>query len=102
MVENQDGRSYFVYIMSNNSGITYVGITNDIFRRVHEHKNGVFSGFSKVHGTHKLVYYEEYEYVEDAILCEKQIKSWRKAKKRALIRSSNPKWRENKSPAWLV
>ncbi len=89
MAGNQDGRTYFVYIMSNN-----VGITNDIFRRVHEHKIGVFSGFSKVHSTHKLVYYEEYEYVEDAILREKQIKSWRKAKKRALIRNSNPKWRD--------
>lgn len=89
---NQNSHIYYVYIMPNNAGITYVGVTNDLERRVAEHKIGKFSGFSKVHGTHKLVFYEEFEYIYDAIAREKQIKSWRKVKKRKLIVEFNPKW----------
>lgn len=85
-------KSFYVYIMSNPAGITYVGMTNDIARRVSEHKSGVLPGFARKHGTKKLVYYEEFQYVEDAIAREKQIKSWRKEKKRTLIRELNPKW----------
>jgi len=85
-------RAYYVYIMSNKAGITYVGVTNDLFRRVSEHKAGALPGFTKRNKTHKLVYYEEYQYIEDAILREKQIKSYRKEKKRDLIKSINPKW----------
>jgi putative endonuclease len=85
-------RAYYVYIMSNNAGITYVGVTNDIFRRVREHKTGELPGFTKRNKTYKLVYYEEFEYVEDAIFREKQIKSYRKEKKRNLIKTINPKW----------
>lgn len=85
-------RSYFVYVMSNTSGITYVGMTNDIHRRVREHKDGAFDGFSKRFETKNLVYLEEYEDVYDAIYREKQIKTWRKEKKRNLIKSTNPRW----------
>ncbi len=87
-------RNYYVYIMSNNAGITYVGVTNDIFRRVEEHKASKIRGFSATNKTHKLVYYEEFQYIENAIFREKQIKSWRREKKRTLIRSSNPKWKD--------
>ncbi len=87
-----DQNPFYVYIMSNNSGITYIGVTNDIARRVEEHKTGIHPGFSRKYKTHKLVHYEEYQYVEDAIAREKQIKGWRKEKKRALITTSNPTW----------
>jgi len=80
--------------MANNSGITYIGVTNDIYRRVHEHKSGKLPGFSRKYKPRKLVYYEEYQYVEDAIVREKQIKRWRKQKKRQLITSLNPKWQD--------
>lgn len=84
--------AFYVYIMSNDSGITYVGVTNDIYRRVQEHKNGATKGFSSKYKTYKLVYYEEFQYVEEAITREKQIKTWRKEKKRGLIKGVNPKW----------
>lgn len=93
-------RTFYVYIMFNPAGITYVGMTNDIVRRVSEHKRGALPGFARKHGTKKLVYYEEFQYVEDAIPREKQIKSWRKAKKRALIRELNPKW-DDLSAGWF-
>jgi putative endonuclease len=83
---------YYVYIMSNNAGITYIGVTNNIIRRVGEHKTGKFPGFSKRNKTHKLVYYEEHQYINDAIYREKQIKTWRKEKKRDLITFLNPRW----------
>jgi len=86
--------AFYVYIMSNRAGITYVGVTNDLARRVAEHKAGTLPGFSAKEGTRKLVYYEEFQYVEEAVAREKQIKSWRRKKKRALIRSSNPKWKD--------
>jgi len=85
---------FYVYLTSSSAGITYVGVTNDLARRVAEHKAGTLPGFSTKEGTHKLVYYEEFQYVEEAIAREKQIKSWRRKKKRALIRSSNPKWKD--------
>jgi putative endonuclease len=93
-------QNYYVYIMSNNAGITYVGVTNDLYRRVEEHKAGKIRGFSATNKTHKLVYHEEFQYIEDAIFREKQIKSWRREKKRALIRSFNPKW-EDLSLGWF-
>jgi putative endonuclease len=78
--------------MSNLAGITYVGVTNDIYRRVQEHKSGRIPGFATANKTRKLVYYEEFQYVDEAIAREKQIKSWRKEKKRTLIKTLNPKW----------
>ena len=90
----------YVYIVANNSGITYIGITNDIFRRVDEHKSGKFPGFSTRYKTTKLVFYEEHQYVYDAIYREKQIKTWRKEKKRNLIKNQNPKWKDL-SEAWF-
>jgi putative endonuclease len=98
---NFDGKpTYYVYIMSNNAGITYIGVTNNISRRVEEHKTGKLLGFTKRNRTHKLVYYEEHQYVHDAIYREKQIKTWRKEKKRDLITFLNPKWKDL-SAEWL-
>jgi putative endonuclease len=87
-----DSPTYYVYIMSNNAGITYIGVTNNLVRRVDEHKTGCYPGFSKRYKTHKLVYYEEHYYINDAIYREKQIKSWRRQKKRDLITFLNPRW----------
>lgn len=95
-----DQRTFYVYIMSNPAGITYVGMTNDIYRRVGEHKRGTLPGFSRKYETKKLVYYEEFQYVEDAIKREKQIKGWRREKKRALLRELNPKW-DDLSDQWF-
>jgi putative endonuclease len=92
---NFDGKpTYYVYIMSNNAGITYIGMTNNIFRRVEEHKAERFRGLSQRNKTHKLVYYEEHQYIHDAIYREKQIKTWRKEKKRDLITFLNPRWKD--------
>jgi putative endonuclease len=92
-------RLYYVYIMSNTAGITYIGVTNDLYRRVQEHKSGTIPGFAAANKTRKLVYYEEFHYIHDAIFREKQIKSWRGEKKRALIKKANPKW-DDLSKEW--
>jgi|SRR3990172_3616803 len=82
---------YFVYILVSKSGTLYTGVTNDIHRRVQEHKSGK-GGFSSKYNINRLVYYEEFQYIEDAIVREKQIKSWRRDKKRDLIKEVNSKW----------
>lgn len=84
-------KSYFVYMMSNNHGnVLYLGVTNNIERRIYEHKNGIYEGFSKKYKTTKLVYFEETNSVEAAITREKEIKKWRKEKKDKLIQTLNP------------
>ena len=70
----------------------YVGFTNNLERRVYQHRNSVFDGFSKKYMCHKLIYYEEFQYVYDALAREKQIKRWNRKKKEALIKSENPTW----------
>ena len=88
-------RDYYVYIMANDyNTVTYVGVTNDLHRRVYEHKLGVNEGFTKKYRVHKLVYFENCHDVKDAIQREKQLKHWGSVKKRALIESVNPEWKE--------
>jgi len=84
-------REYCVYIMASRSGVLYVGVTNDLERRVKEHKSGTH-GFSGRYGVNRLVYFESTNDVGSAIAREKRIKSWRRDRKRALIRSVNPEW----------
>jgi putative endonuclease len=87
--------TYFVYIMaSQKNGTTYIGMTNDLFRRVHEHRDKLYSGFSKDNSTTRLVYYEQYADVRDAIKREKQLKKWNRAWKIDLIEQTNPEWRD--------
>jgi putative endonuclease len=83
---------YYVYILSSKTGTLYVGITNDLQRRMYEHKNGLIEGFTKKYGVNRLVYFEQIEDVEQAILREKQIKKWRRSKKIELIKSTNFQW----------
>lgn len=85
-------KTAFVYIMSSQSGTLYVGITNDLVRRVLEHKHGVNEGFTKKYHCHKLVYFEEIGDICAAIALEKKLKGWSRKKKEALIRSRNSKW----------
>ena len=86
---------YFVYIMTNKTNSTlYVGVTNDLRRRLAEHKNGQLGGFTKQYHVHKLVYFEEYSEVNDAIAREKQLKGWVRAKKNWLVESQNPNWND--------
>jgi putative endonuclease len=85
---------YYVYIMTNRSKTLYTGVTNDLMRRVYEHKNKMIDGFTKKYNITKLVYYEETNDIQVAISREKQIKRWLRGKKIALIESVNPKWND--------
>ena len=78
--------------MASESGTLYLGMTNDLERRVFQHKNELLDGFTKEHACKKLVYYEHTGDVESCIVREKQIKKWRREKKEYLIRSMNPTW----------
>jgi putative endonuclease len=84
-----------VYILANKrNGTLYVGVTNDLARRVWEHKSDTVSGFTKKYRVHLLVYAEFHETMPEAIQREKQIKEWRRAWKLALIERDNPEWRD--------
>ncbi len=86
---------YFVYILTNKTNkVLYTGVTNNLERRLYEHKNHLVDGFSSKYNTNKLVYYEVSESVESAIAREKQIKSYRRDKKIALINESNSEWKD--------
>jgi len=85
-------KQYYVYVMTNRSGTLYIGVTNDLVRRVHEHKTKSIEGFTSKYNLTQLVYYEAGADIREAIAREKQLKGWRRSKKLALINSSNPKW----------
>ena len=87
-------KSYFVYIMTNRSKTLYTGVTNNLERRVYEHKNKLVAGFTSKYNITKLVYYEETNDVHSALAREKQIKGWLRAKKIALIEAENPEWKD--------
>ena len=90
---------YHVYIMTNRSRTLYTGVTNDLERRVFEHKSGTGSKFTSKYRITRLVYYEACSDPREAITREKQIKGWLRAKKIALIESVNPDW-DDLSAAW--
>jgi putative endonuclease len=80
--------------MASNSGTLYLGVTNNLLKRTSEHREDINEGFTKKYKCHKLVYYEQYNDVKQAITREKQIKKWRREKKEVLIKNINPKWRD--------
>jgi putative endonuclease len=81
-----------VYIMASASGVLYIGVTNQLESRVMEHKQRLVSGFSQTYNTTKLVYFEPFGDIRDAIAREKQLKRWRREKKVFLIEKQNPRW----------
>ena len=91
---------YYVYIMSSRRGTLYTGVTNDLTRRVYEHRHNLSEGFTKRYNVSKLVYYEATADIRSAIAREKQIKGWLRCKKVALIESTNPYW-VDLAEAWL-
>jgi len=93
-------KEYYVYIMTNRSRTLYTGVTNDLRRRVYEHKHKLVPGFTKKYNITLLAYYEATLDVRSAIEREKQIKGWLRSKKIALIQSVNPEWRDL-SDDWL-
>jgi putative endonuclease len=93
--EKVDMKKYFVYILTNfNNKVLYVGVTNDLERRVFEHREKLIKGFTEKYNLKKLVYYEEFSSPEDAISAEKKLKGWLRKKKIALIESKNPDWND--------
>ena len=87
-------KTYYVYIMSNQSRTLYVGLTNNIRRRVREHKDGLVEGFTLRYNINALVYIESFGDIDSAITREKQIKRWSREKKLHLIYQENPDWRD--------
>jgi len=86
-------RNYWVYIVANGLGGTlYIGVTNDLIRRVHEHKNKVAEGFTKKYDVDRLLYFEAFDDIENAIRREKRLKKWNRAWKIRLIEETNPNW----------
>ena len=88
-------KQYYVYILASKpQGTLYIGITNDLVRRVYEHKEGLAEGFTKKYNVKNLVYFEYTDCIESAILREKQLKFWHRDWKRRLIEENNPDWRD--------
>ena len=90
---------YFVYIMSSQTRVLYIGMTNDLERRVGEHRQGSIPGFASRYRARQLVYFEDTSDVWAALEREKRLKTWTRAKKVALIESANPEW-QDLSRAW--
>ncbi len=87
--------TYYVYMMTNEyNNVLYIGVTNDLSRRVYEHKSGLIDGFTKQYNVHKLVWFEDCHDVKMAIAREKQLKGWIRSKKEELIQKMNPEWKD--------
>ena len=86
---------YYVYILTSYSNkVMYIGMTNDLKRRITEHKNEQIDGFTKQYHVKKLVYFEEYSNPNEAIKREKELKGWRREKKNNLVETMNPEWKD--------
>ena len=87
--------NYYVYILTNwNNRVMYIGVTNNLERRLFEHKNKLLEGFTKKYNMNKLVYFEWTDNIESAIGREKEIKKWRREKKNRLVETANPEWED--------
>lgn len=92
---NRTLRTYYVYVLASHTKRLYIGVTNDLERRLDEHRRTTCDGsFTDRYNIRRLVYVEDYDDVDDAITREKQVKKWRREKKVALIESQNPEWRD--------
>jgi putative endonuclease len=81
-------------LASKRNGTLYIGVTNNLLKRVHQHKNDVTEGFTRKYNVHSLVYYEVFNRIQDAITREKQMKKWKRQWKMELIEKSNPNWED--------
>lgn len=89
------GMKYYIYILTNKTdSVMYIGVTNDLRRRINEHREEMIEGFTKKYHVHKLVYYEVFENIEKAIQREKQLKRWNREKKNQLVESLNPAYKD--------
>lgn len=87
--------NYYVYILTNwNNKVMYIGVTNNLKRRIYEHKNKLVEGFTKRYNLTKLVYYEHTTDVNSAVSREKELKGWRREKKNNLVIKMNPEWKD--------
>lgn len=87
-------KTYYVYIMSSNSGVLYIGMTNNLERRVYEHKKELIEGFTKKYKCKKLIYFEESNDIQSILNREKQLKKWSRQKKIDLINTINPEMKD--------
>ncbi|WP_417800749.1 GIY-YIG nuclease family protein [Tenacibaculum sp.] len=86
---------YYIYIITNKKeGVLYIGVTNNLERRIFEHKNKLVKGFSSKYNLDKLIYFEEYQFIEEAIKREKNMKKWKRAWKINLVIKENPNWED--------
>ena len=86
---------YYVYILTNKMNtVLYIGVTNNLTRRLYEHKNKVIQGFTAKYNINKLVYFEETKNIQEALLREKQLKGWLRCRKENLINEMNPEWKD--------
>ena len=81
-------------LASKRNGTLYIGVTNNLLKRVHQHKNDVTEGFTRKYNVHSLVYYEVFNRIQDAIMREKQMKKWKRQWKIELLEKSNPNWED--------
>lgn len=86
--------NYFVYIVTNKSKTLYIGVTNNLERRMYEHKHKMFKGFSEKYNINKLIHQEYFNNINEAIAREKQLKGWRREKKIKLINEFNSEWKD--------
>jgi len=86
-------KNYFVYILTNyNNNVMYIGVTGNLEKRIYEHKNKIIAGFTQKYNVDKLVYYETYSRIEDAIAQEKRLKGWKRERKNKLVETINNEW----------
>ena len=85
---------YYVYILASKSRVLYIGVTNDLTARILQHRSGEIGGFTSDYKVHRLVYYEQHAWIQNAIAREKQLKRWRREKKVWLIERENPTWED--------
>ena len=94
-IQGKKMKTYYVYILSNKrNGTLYIGVTNDLLRRVYEHKKKLFKGFSSAYEIDKLIYFEDTNDIHTAIEREKQLKKWDRKWKLELIEEKNPRWKD--------
>ena len=88
-------KEYYIYLITNKKlNVLYTGVTNNLIRRIYELKNKLLDGFTKKYNVDRLIYFEAYSEINDAILREKQIKGWSRKKKNDLINTINPQWKD--------